>query len=270
MPQAVNILTYWVSTHNSVSHVHKPHHFRVKFYFETGPVNLEPTPIIAPEQTNRKRQETHVDRHIWDRFLVVLQELFCQASNGSATCIIYGWKITTCWMLLQRWWFSHQKKINEIPWKAKYDGKWSFFRFFLVICPYQRGSGSVFYYMVELKLKRVCSCNDCPTYCWQARICAAGLQMDILAIAWKLEIKNPLIIPLNLQSVLPFPWKGTNLCRLGLGWKLKQRQLTSRRGENRASGCERFEKMSFSQQRNYWFIPQHRLKILRDFGVHVW
>ena len=40
--------------------------------------------------------------------------------------------------------------------------------------------------------------------------------------------------------------------------------------ENRASGCERFEKMSFSPKRNYWSIPQNRLKFPREFEVHLW
>jgi hypothetical protein len=42
-----------------------------------------------------------------------------------------------------------------------------------------------------------------------------------------------------------FLGKGLTFAGLASGWKLKQRQLTSCRGGNRPSGCERFEKCRF-------------------------
>ena len=41
-------------------------------------------------------------------------------------------------------------------------------------------------------------------------------------------------------------------------------------GENRANGCESFEKMSFSQKRNYWSIPEQVSKIPQNVSLIFW
>ena len=48
-------------------------------------------------------------------------------------------------------------------------------------------------------------------------------------------------------------------------YKDKHRDTLPVGGENRASGCESFEKMSFSPERNYWSIPEQVTKFPKIF-----
>lgn len=53
-------------------------------------------------------------------------------------------------------------------------------------------------------------------------------------------------------------------------YKDKHRDKLPVGGENRASGRESFEKMTFSPERNYWSIPEQVTKIPQDFSLISW